>query len=253
MTSSSRLSQFALRGFLAAWLLSLSALASAQDNAEVGQVAKLRGNADAIREEQDVVALAENDSVFQRDVLITRDDSMLEVALDDGSSFTLAENTRVAISDYVTGDEPTGLLSLTRGRLRSSVSTTFSSRRDSYRVQTKEGVMGVQGTIFDVLALALETQVYVYAGIVSVTHRDPRFAGTRILRAGQMVKFTADQPVPKPRSFLNANASAIGSGGSQDIVSGGSQMNDPTASSPDIPDISDTGSRVPAQPNPPDR
>lgn len=243
----------ALCGLMAAGLLSLSALALAQDGAAVGLVAKLRGSADAIRANQPPVALAENDSVYRSDVLMTRDHSLLEVALNDGSTFTLAENTRVVIAEFVPGDEPRGLLSLTRGRLRSSVAEAFSSRRDSYRVQTREGVMGVQGTEFDVMALALETQVYVYAGIVSVTHRDPAFPGTRLLYAGQMVTITGNEPVPEPSTFLDAEASAIGSGGGQDLLSGGRQMDDPTASIPAIPGIGDSDTRVPPLPNPPER
>lgn len=243
----------ALRILAAAWLLTLGTLAFAQDGPAVGTVSKLRGSADAIRAAQAPIALAVNDSIYRGDALLTRERSLLEVTLNDGSTFTLAENTRVEVAEFVTGDEPRGLLSLLRGRLRSSVAALFSSRRDAYRVQTKEGVMGVQGTDFDVLALALETQVYVYTGIVSVTHRDPAFPGTRMLYAGQMVKVTGDAPVPEPRRFLDANASSIGSGGAQDIVSGGRQMDNPTAIVPGIPDIGDAGPRVPPQPNPPER
>lgn len=241
----------ALRSLMALWLLSLAAFAAAQQGPPVGVVATLRGSADAIREGQPPVALAINDSVYRSDVLMTRAESLLAVALNDGSTFTLAENTRVEIAEFLPGDEPEGLLSLIRGRLRSNVAEAFSTRADSYRVQTKEGVMGVQGTEFDVLALALKTQVYVYDGIVSVTHRDPAFPGTRLVYAGQTVTITANQPVPEPSWFLDPVASDVGSGGGQDIVSGARQADDPLASLPGIPEISDSDSRVPPQPNPP--
>lgn len=247
----SRAMSLVLRGLLGAWLITLCSLALAQNNPAVGVVATLRGNADALREGQAPVALAETDPIYRADVLVTRAASLLEVALDDGSTFTLAENSRVEIAEFVPGAEPEGLLSLLRGKLRSVISSAFSSRRDSYRVQTKEGVMGVQGTEFDVLALPLESQVYVYSGVVSVTHRDPAFPGTRLVYPGQMVKIRAGEPVPEPTSFLEPGAGEIGSGGKQDLLSGARQMDDPTLAVPGIPDISDQDSRVPPQPNPP--
>lgn len=233
-------------------LLLLPVVAHGQANPEVGVVSTLRGSADALRQGQAPVTLNQNDSVFRKDVLITRAQSWLEVALDDGSTFTMAENSRVEIEEFVPGSEPQGLLSLIRGKLRSTISAAFSSRRDSYKVQTKEGVMGVQGTEFDVLALPLESQLYVYSGVVSVTHRDPAFPGTQLVRAGQTVTITAGQPVPQPTNFLvDTVDEGLGSGGTQDLLSGGRQMDDPTVAVPGIPDITDSGSRVPPDPNPP--
>ena len=225
----------------------------AQPADSVGQVSNLRGQADAIREDQSTDALSANDDVFRKDVLITGSASWLEIALDDGSTFTLAENTRVEVAEFAGGEEPEGFLSLIRGRLRNTLSTTFSRRRDSYKVETKEGVMGVQGTEFDVLAEAVQTRVYVYSGIVSVTHRDPAFPGTRLLYPGQMVVIRENEPVPEPSNFLDPNSSNLGSGGLQDIVSGGRQIDDPFLVTPGTPEINSDGSTVPPIPNPPRR
>ena len=240
-----------LQGLVVICLTSLATPVFAQGSDPVGNVSALRGQADAIREDQSTEALAGNSSVFRKDILITRSASWLEIGLNDGSTFTLAENTRVEVSEFVPGDEPEGLLSLIRGRLRSTLSTTFSRRRDAYRVETKEGTMGVQGTEFDVLAAALHTDVYVYSGVVTVTHRNSAFPGTQLLYPGQMVTIRQNMPVPEPSSFLDPNASSIGSGGAQDIVSGGNQLDDPFVVDPDIPDIGDSGSIVPPTPNPP--
>ena len=201
----------------------------------VGQVSGLRGQADAIREDQSTDSLSANDDIFRKDVLMTGSASWLEIALGDGSTFTLAENTRVEVAEFAGGEEPEGFLSLIRGRLRNTLSTTFSRRRDSYKVETKEGVMGVQGTEFDVLAEAVQTRVYVYSGIVSVTHRDPAFPGTRLLYPGQMVTIRENEPVPLPRNFLDPNASNLGSGGLQDIVSGRAAGRRPVHRDPGFP------------------
>lgn len=242
-----------LRYIIPVLLILVSMQLPAQTSDPVGQVAQIRGQADAIREDQSVDSLGANDSIFRKDVLITGSASWLEIGLNDGSTFTLAENTRVEVSEFAGGDEPEGFLSLIRGRLRNTLSTTFSRRSDSYRVETKEGVMGVQGTEFDVLAEAVQTRVYVYSGIVSVTHRDPAFPGTRLLYPGQMVTIRENEPVPEPTNFLDPNASDLGSGGRQDIVSGGRQIDDPFAVTPGIPDFNDEGSTVPPIPNPPRR
>jgi len=169
-----------------------------QGGSPAGQVSALQGGATVARGGQDPAPIARNDPVFHLDVLETAASSLLEVALIDGSRFTLDELSRVTVAEYIVDDEPQGLLSLAFGRLRSIIATTFSSRSDSFKVQTGEGVMGVQGTEFDVIAMADETEVLVWAGEVSVTHVDPQFPEVRIVRAGFTVRFRIDEPVPEP-------------------------------------------------------
>ncbi len=189
-----------LLAFLASSTLPLGAWAQEKGNAEpaAGLVAALTGSAEVTRDSQPPAPIAVNESVFRLDVLETAADSLLEVTLNDGSSFLLDELSSVAILEYIIDADPQGLLSLARGRLRSIISTTFSSRSDSFRVLTKQGVMGVQGTEFDVIAMAQETELFVWAGEVSVTHIDPQFPDVQIVRAGETVRWRIDEPVPPP-------------------------------------------------------
>ena len=146
--------------------------------------------------------------------------SYLQVALTDGSTLSLDEDSRLEISEYVTSPNPSSLLSLARGRLRTQVSTAFSSRRESFKVQTREGTMGVQGTEFDVLAKPRETIVYVYDGFVSAASRDPRYPEATILGPGDWIRLRLGEPTPPPDRFIIAGTSPVepGSGSPKCLV-----------------------------------
>lgn len=241
--------------FLAAILLSIGLLQPAFAQDAVGQVVALEGNADVTRGEADAISLDLNDEVFREDTVRTKSGAFLEIELSDGSRFTLDESTRVEISQYVTDPEADGLLSMARGRLRATVGRTFSSRRESFRVETSDAVMGVQGTDFLVTALPDRTDVLVYEGLVSVTSLDPDYSGATLLRAGQFTSVRPGQPIPQPRDYYPINdatrdeGTAMGSGSDQDVQSGGTQVQDPTTTLPteDMPTVT-----VPPTPNPPD-
>lgn len=240
---------------LACW----SAPAFAQTD-EVGNISRLEGTVEVIRASE-LAAMAVGDAVLRSDELITGDDSLVEVQFIDGSSFTLDENAQVMIAEYAPGAEPRGLLQLTRGRLRSRVSNAFSDREDSYQVETREGVMGVQGTEFEVIARTRETAVFVYSGVVSATSSDPAFPDPVILRAGDFLSFRIGEPIQPPVRFMrvideastaSTVDSAIGSGGEQAIVSGGDQSADPTAPAPTMTDQpAGEGGMAPPPPRPP--
>ena len=224
----------------------------------VGQVTQLEGFADVIRGGADPEEIGVGAGVEQADALVTRSEAFMEVTLNDGSSLTLDENTRLEISEYVPGTAPNSLVSLARGALRARVGAAFSSRRDSFKVQTREGTMGVQGTEFDVIAETGRTLIYVYEGLVSVTSRDPRYPETVILQAGDSGVITADAPPAPPVQFAASEeeaeaaekASAVpASGGS--MCEGGdcTQSSSVVAATPEPP--TGPGPRQPPEPNPP--
>ncbi len=238
--------------YLSIWLAAVSVLlcslltttAYAQDNQTVGEVIRLQGEVSVIRAAQNTT-LDVGDQIQRSDQLITLDNALVEVQFTDGSSFTLDENAQVAIAQYAPGNAPRSLLQLTRGRLRSQVSSAFSSRQDSYQVETREGVMGVQGTVFEVVAATRETSVYVYSGLVSATSQDPAYPSTTLLRAGDFISIRLGEPIRPPTRFFGATEetaavatadAVIGSGGDQAIISGGDQSVDPTAPAPTMSD-----------------
>jgi len=214
----------------------------------IGTVVLLEGRADVTRSEEAAVPLALNNEIFRSDILRTKSESRLEIALNDGSRFTMDENTRVEVAEYVP-EEGRGLLNMVRGRLRTSVSKTFSRRKDGFRLKTNTSVMGVQGTDFMVTATAVLTTVYVFEGVVSVTSLDPNFARAEILNAGEFTQVRLGQPIPTPTTFTPVETEAtkeMGSGSEQDVQSGGLQSDDPTTVAPQPPPV-----EVPPVPNPP--
>ena len=168
-------------------------------NAQVGVVSVLQGQATVTRDGQPPQPLALNDPVYRQDSLETSAGSIVEIELNDGSRFVLDAFSRVNIAAYELGTAPRGLLALAFGRLRSLIATTFSSRRDAFQVQTSEGVIGVQGTEFDVIAMTDETEVFVWVGEVTVAHVDTQFPEVRTVSAGFTVRFRIDEPVPEPQ------------------------------------------------------
>lgn len=233
----------------------------AQNDEIVGSVSQLRGDVQVIRSSEGR-GIAVGDAVFRGDELVTLEDSLVQVMFSDGSSFVLDENAQVAIAEYAPGTTPRSLLQLTRGRLRSQVSSAFSGRKDSYQVATQEGVMGVQGTEFEVVAHGSETSVYVYSGVVSVTSQDVNYPGTNLLRAGDFVSIRLGEPIQPPSRFFgvideSTTASTadigIGSGGEQNIISGGNQSVDPTAPAPTTSDQPSSVSGTPSPPRPPSK
>lgn len=224
-------------------------LVRAQEDAAVGSVQALEGEAYAIRSDLTEVDLAPGMNVFRADTVQTLVRALLEIEMIDGSRFTLGENTRVVLAEYAPGEEPRGRLGLVRGRLRATVSSVFSSRSDSFQVETSEGVMGVQGTDFLVEAAPGETRVYVYQGLVLVTSLDPDFPDGVLLGPGQFIRIRLGEPLGEPSWFylmpFDPHA-LIGSGSEQQMRSGGDQSDDPLLQMPEFSPL-----RVPPEPNPP--
>jgi len=233
-------------------LMSFSTVALAQAGASVGQISELRGQASAIRAA--TASMAVGSDIFQSDILVTAAASYLEVSLNDGSTLSLDEDSRLEISEYVTSPNPSSLLSLARGRLRASVSSTFSSRRESFKVQTREGTMGVQGTEFDVHAEPRETLVYVYEGFVSAASRDPRYPEATVLGPGDWIRIRLGEPNPPPDRFIIAGTSPLqpGAGTPRCLIAAScSQVDDPPVTAPEPPH--GLGPPVPPELNPPGR
>ena len=92
------------------WLLPWLRPARAQDPApsdqaaanQIGQVATLQGSATVMRDKTTTaVALRVNDPVFKNDTLATAANSTLGVTFDDQTTFSLSQNTRIVVNEFV--------------------------------------------------------------------------------------------------------------------------------------------------------
>lgn len=153
--------------------------------AEIGKVAGLTGEADLSKAGAAPISLQVGDSVYGEDVIRTKSGSRLVLTMVDGSRLTMAENTRLELKRYKTAGQPSGLLKITRGRLRAFVSKVFSERSESFQVRSPTAIAGVMGTDFAVIVEAMFTRVVVFEGLVSVRNIDPRIPERRLLRKNQ--------------------------------------------------------------------
>ncbi len=216
------------------WLAAFTGPAMA---APVGQVTKVLGSADVTRGETPAQPLKAGDPIEEHDVLRTKRGSLLEVTMSDGSQLTLAENTRLEVTRYVTGDHPQGIFDLARGKVRSVVTKVFSSRSESFRVRTPTAVVGVSGTDF-VTEYGRFTVVYVYRGVVIARSADPSIGLYLILRPGQGAIIRRGLSP----EFSGRIPDDFWGGGNQDLRSGGNQGSDSNGLEPYVP---------PKQPTPP--
>lgn len=202
-------------------LLLVAAAVAAQDVATepVGSVRSLVGRADVTRGEEPAAALATGDPVFAKDTVRTKQNAALLIVMNDGSRLTLGENNRLKIAEYVTGEQPSGLIDLLRGRLRSVVTDAFAERRGSFKVRTSNAIMGVQGTEFTVDARPAATRVLVHESKVSVEGA----GGRRVLSDNEYTVVRRERP---PSGPVEAPLT-VGSGSSRFLRGGAGALFDP--------------------------
>jgi ferric-dicitrate binding protein FerR (iron transport regulator) len=212
--------------FLAALLLCMTHAAAGEP---IGTATTVAGTV-FLNPDSGSTRLAQGDALRGKDVIATGEDGRATIELNDGSQLMIDANSKLALSAYDISGEPEGIFDLTRGRLRSVVTDTFSSKRNSFKVRTGTSVMGVQGTDFLAIADAIVTFIYVVQGSVQVTNINPDIIGAVILQAGQSTEVRKDQPPTDPVD----EPSPPGSGGVLDLRSGGSQGNDPLLMTPEL-------------------
>jgi hypothetical protein len=157
--------------------------AIADDAAKVGAVLAVRGavftdSAGSMR------PLAVQAPVRERDAIVATD-GKAKIALDDGTIISVAEHTRVHISQFRKAAQATRTkLELVSGALRVFVAKVAPNGH--FEIETETAIAVVRGTDWLVEALPDRTSVALLRGDVAVTGRDPRAAGSVVLQqAGQ--------------------------------------------------------------------
>jgi hypothetical protein len=116
----------------------------------IGRVETLTGSASAVR---NGVAMELNvgDLIFQGDVVQTRTDSTLAIAFSDGSAFTLNENARMVLNEFVYDPNSTSnsaVINLVQGTV--SFIAAQVAKTGNMRVETPTATMGIRGTFVTV-------------------------------------------------------------------------------------------------------
>lgn len=121
--------------------------------ATVGSITFLTGRADIIGPDEVARPAAAGDQVVVEDSIRTKTGARVEITFTDGTIVRVAQQSRVRISEYQSGEDASrAAFFLSRGRIQSIVSTTGKVfgrlKQNSFEVRTPNVVVGVRGTNF---------------------------------------------------------------------------------------------------------
>lgn len=218
---------------------------------EIGSVARLQGRADARGDNGELRRLEQAQPVYDQDVIRTKSDGSLLLALSDGVRIAIGPDSRLEFIHYSGGDKPEALLQLVRGRIQLLVTRAFADQ--AFVVQTAEARIPVSGAELEISAEFARTRVLVLTGDMQLKSSRGRYDSI-VLYPGEGAVIAAGQR-PIPANFLSGEEGAaaarirsdIASGGLLDLTSGGLQSGDPANTVPTIP----SALPLPQQPNPP--
>jgi hypothetical protein len=150
----------------------------------IGRVENINGAATAVRNGV-AVELNVGDLVFQGDVIQTGTNSTLAIAFSDGSAFTLNENARMALNEFVYDPNSTtnsAVINLVQGTV--SFIAAQVAKTGNMRVETPTATLGIRGTFVTVsvsstdghtvASLGLETNQTTgqqYSGVFTLTNK----------------------------------------------------------------------------------
>jgi FecR protein len=132
--------------FLAALCLPLLAVAQAPRVA--GKIELAEGIARITGKDNSERRPAVGEKVYEGDAIATARQAELHLAMADGASFIVRENTRITIRAYVAdgGDQDKSLIDLAQGALRSITGWIGRYNRSNYAIRTPLVTIGVRGT-----------------------------------------------------------------------------------------------------------
>lgn len=139
-----------------AWLLPWLRSARAQDPApsaqaaadQIGQVATLQGSATVTRAKAaTAIALRVNDPVFKNDTLATAANSMLGVTFDDQTTFSLSQNTRIVVDEFVYAEGgAANAASFNVATGTAAFVASLVAKTGNMKITTPVATLGIRGT-----------------------------------------------------------------------------------------------------------
>jgi hypothetical protein len=139
----------------------------------IGRVETAAGSATVVRNGVSV-ELNVGDLAFQGDVVQTLSNSALAIAFSDGSAFTLNENARLALNEFVydpNGTANSALINLVQGTV--SFIAAQVAKTGTMRVETPTAVLGIRGTFITLSVSSVDGH----------TARPERYGASRYLRS----------------------------------------------------------------------
>jgi ferric-dicitrate binding protein FerR (iron transport regulator) len=152
------------------------------------------------------VALMLNDPVNWNDVVRTLKTGRVRLELLDGSTLNVGAQSTLRIVKHDADSQQT-VVELSLGRLRSEV-VKLVKPQATFEVRTQTAVVGVVGTVHEILATAKRTEVWCRVGTCTVRNIDPAVAGTVTLSAGFFVVVLRGLPPSAPVPAVPGNLQA---------------------------------------------
>jgi len=144
----------------------------------IGRVETVSGSATVTRNGV-AVDLNVGDLVFQGDVVQTRSDSTLGIGFADGSAFSLKENARMALNEFVYDPNSTSnsaLINLVQGTV--SFIASQVAKTGNMRVDTPTATLGIRGTFVTLSVSSIDGNTVASLGMETDSTTGQQFSGT---------------------------------------------------------------------------
>jgi hypothetical protein len=144
----------------------------------VGRVETVAGSATAVRNGV-AVELNVGDLVFQGDVVQTLSNSVVAIAFSDGSAFTVNENARMALNEFVYDPNSTSnsaLINLVQGTV--SFIAAQVAKTGTMRVETPTAALGIRGTFITLSVSSVDGHTVASLGMETNPVTGEQFAGS---------------------------------------------------------------------------
>src|SRR5262249_17535860 len=143
----------------------------------IGRVETVSGSATVTRNGV-AVDLNVGDLVFQGDVVQTRSDSTLGIGFSDGSAFSLKENARMALNEFVydpNGTANSALINLVQGTV--SFIASQVAKTGNMRVDTPTATLGIRGTFVTLSVSSIDGNTVASLGMETNLTTGEQFSG----------------------------------------------------------------------------
>ena len=181
-------------------LLPLAAQAAA-----VGRFTMVTGEVDLLKQGKlPAVAAKVQDPVEAGDLIRTKAKAKAQITFVDGTTLTLAPESRVAVADFVYTPESRArraVLRLFRGLAHTVVSRILEIQEPEFIMETMTAVIGVRGTDFHTLVTPECAYVYLERGRLSTASANRQVPGVVMLGDRQKNQICLDQK-PGPALVL---------------------------------------------------
>jgi tetratricopeptide (TPR) repeat protein len=138
--------------------------------AQVGKISSMSGEVYfRVTDNIKYVPMKKGQAIEEGNWVKTGKKGWLELALADGSKFTIANNSEVEVTSFlVNADKKEGSFTLTQGKLRASV-VKLAGQQTDIKVKSRTAVAGIKGTEFLMLAEGPANVFFGNEGVVRVS------------------------------------------------------------------------------------